>query len=70
MKNVNQHVSNSDICPRCWNVYEMITDFYTKFPDPLIKIVVEESDEDEDDGGKIIADKGKLHKDSDSDQGG
>jgi hypothetical protein len=36
---------------RTWSVYDMIADYYKAYPDPKVKIVMEQGEDDNKDGG-------------------
>jgi hypothetical protein len=56
-----------DMFERYWDFYEMISDYYSKNPDPNVRIVTKERDE-EDGGGKHLAYDGRDEDSSDEDE--
>jgi len=56
-----------DMFERYWDFFEMISDYYIKNPDPNVRIVSKERDE-EDGGGKRPADDERDEGSSDKDE--
>ena len=56
-----------DMFERYWDFYEMINDYYSKNPDPNVRIATKERDE-EDGRGKQPANDGRDEDSSDEDE--